>query len=323
MSTCLPFCWDADPNTAFADFVESPAFAQTSRRRSQDEPAPLSAASIQIYRFMFERFTSWMAERQLTMSMISDADLRVFLSERENGSRRINSDIAHRYVRLIERCYDHVKWPTNPARALLLDAAHGAISLGSDDRMTVLDASQAERFMAALPRVDEGWKRHRDRVMQLVMLRSGLKVAEAIGLMISEIGEQRELDGALSLRLTPVGKQPTSYPHTTRLDAEAARELLAWLAVRQVLPIPGKLVFPANFRGVPLNKSTVYRQVKASFLRAGLTPSRQGGRTLRNTFAVQELDCVTIAELTEHLGLALSRSTRHYAAARQRVKPRV
>ena len=50
--------------------------------------------------------------------------------------------------------------------------------------------------------------------------------------------------------------------------------------------------------------------------RAGIAIARSGGRTLRNTFAVQELkNGATDDELTEHLGLALESSTKTYAIA--------
>jgi hypothetical protein len=67
-------------------------------------------------------------------------------------------------------------------------------------------------------------------------------------------------------------------------------------------------------RGEPLDKATVYRQVKATFARAGINVPRSGGRTLRNTFAVKGFSEGTPAsEMVERLGLALERSTQPYA----------
>jgi hypothetical protein len=67
---------------------------------------------------------------------------------------------------------------------------------------------------------------------------------------------------------------------------------------------------------------TVYRQVKATFERAGINVDRHGGRTLRNTFAVEELrDGGTKTDLKKYLGLALERSAELYELAEAKGKP--
>lgn len=315
--------WDHDPVAAFNAFVDSAEFGRTSRRRViAGTVVPLSDASAAVYRFMFGNFAAWMAEQALTLSTLDQSHLFEFLARRHpDGTLRIDSDIARRYLRLLERCYRHLNIVPNPAQAAMLGAARGARQLGRDGAMATLTPDQVGRFRAALPPADAGWKAQRDRAMQLVMLFGGLRVAEATGFMVSEVGSQPSLDGTLELALTPIGKHQSSHPHNTRLAADAVPDLLAWLTTRRRLPFQGKRVFPANFRGDALNKSTVYRQAKATFERAGLEPLRLGGRTLRNTFAVSELDAVSIVELTEHLGLALPRSTDKYVAAKQRLAP--
>jgi integrase len=190
--------------------------------------------------------------------------------------------------------------------------------------MTALNAEELERFLAALPgqRGDDdgtaaGWKRRRDRAMQVTMALAGLRVAEAIGLLVGEVGRQPDVEGGLALDITPEHKHRTSYEHTTTLPKEGVAELTAWLKEREALNIPGELVFPANMEGEPLHKATVYRQVKATFERAGLAVPRAGGRTLRNTFASQQLRQGTPqSELTAALGLALERSAEAYKYAK-------
>jgi integrase len=82
----------------------------------------------------------------------------------------------------------------------------------------------------------------------------------------------------------------TSDHHETQLRPFAVREVQAWIAERVERKIPGALLFPASLQGGALDKAAVYRQVKAAFTRAGLDVERRGGRTLRNTFAVRELE---------------------------------
>ena len=93
-------------------------------------------------------------------------------------------------------------------------------------------------------------------------------------------------------------------------------EVHAWLRDRKVLNITGPLLFPASLQGGRLNPATVYRQTKATFSRSGIDVARLGGRTLRNSFAVQELqqgaDIEVVGELMGH---RRRRSTQYYADA--------
>jgi site-specific recombinase XerD len=314
--------WDARPVQQFAAFVAAPEFALTSSRQRDIVPRPVSAESAAVYRFMFGKFAAWMLEQGLAMSTVTASDLERFIRLEHGGRRDLNSKIAYRYLRLIERCFVFLERDPNPARDAILaqDRAH----LAQDAPMSALANDALERFLAALPasRAPErdahaGWKRRRDRAMQAVMALAGLKVAEAIGLMVEEIGRQADVDGAIELSITPERKHPTSYEHKVKLPRAGVAELDAWLKERAALQIPGGLAFPANLAGEPLHKATVYRQVRATFQRAGLAVPRAGGRTLRNTFASQALQSgVPQDELTTWLGLALERSTEAYKHAR-------
>jgi site-specific recombinase XerD len=314
--------WDANPLTSFAKFIASPDFVLTSSRQRDLVPRPLSPESAAIYTFMFGKFAAWMLEERLKMSTVSARDLHRFVQLAHDGHRDLNSKIAYRYLRLLERCYEFLERSPNPARDAIVGIDRAQIT--RDQPMTALNADELQRFLDALPgqRADEdgknaGWKRRRDRAMQLTMALAGLRVAEAIGLLVDEVGRQADVEGGLPLNITPEHKHRTSYEHTTRLPKEGVAELLAWLKERAGLGIPGDLAFPANLEGEPLHKATVYRQVKATFERAGLAVSRAGGRTLRNTFASQQLRQGTPqSELTTALGLALERSAEAYKYAK-------
>lgn len=313
--------WDAHPLDAFAAFVASPAFVLTSSRRNELAPQPLSPESAAIYTFMFGKFAAWMVEQRLKMSTVGARDLQRFVQLAHDGHRDLNSKISYRYLRLLERCYDYLERAPNPAREAIVGVDRAQIT--RDQPMTALNADELQRFLAALPGQpadddgkNAGWKRRRDRAMQLTMALAGLRVAEAIGLLVDEVGRQPDVEGGLPLNITPEHKHRTSYEHTTTLPKEGVAELTAWLKERAALAIPGALAFPANLEGEPLHKATVYRQVKATFARAGLAVSRAGGRTLRNTFASQQLRQGTPqSELTEVLGLALERSAEAYKYA--------
>ena len=120
-----------------------------------------------------------------------------FINRTEKGKRVLNSKIAYRYLRLIERCYEHLEVSPNPAQLAILsiDPAH----MTRDDAGRTLSDDQLERFFAALPAEAprrrrntpfDGWKRRRDRAMQVVIALAGLRVSEAIGLLAAEVGRQ-------------------------------------------------------------------------------------------------------------------------------------
>lgn len=304
--------WDRDPIAAFDQFLQSAAFPQTAKRAAP----PLSAASAEVYTFMFGRFTKWMIGHGRRFSQMQPGDLLAFLDSRDERGRSLHSKISYRYLRLLERCYEFLEVMPNPA-----STAIGMLAVNRparDREMVALSPAQAGQLVASKPEATS-WKRQRDRAMQLVMLCAGLRVAEAIGLLTSEVAAGPEEDGTLRIQLTPSGKQPTSHPHETFLQAEAVDEVLDWLTVRHRLGIPGRLAFPADDEGGPLHKSTVYRQARSALKEAGVALTHVGGRTLRNGFAVAELNGGTPEEtMRKRLGLAGAPALDSYLSAARR-----
>jgi site-specific recombinase XerD len=153
--------------------------------------------------------------------------------------------------------------------------------------------------------------------MQVVIALAGLKVSEAVGLLVPEVSKQVALDGSIVLTITPDEKHDTSHEHEVTFPRCGAEELQRWLQERDAMAIPGQFVFPANLTGSRLTRKTVYVQMRATFERAGMDLARSGGRTLRNTFAKQQLDKgASPEELKDVLGLALERSAADYNLTR-------
>jgi site-specific recombinase XerD len=313
--------WDQYPITCFNEFIVSIDFIETSPRLlDRGVQRPLSPGSAKTYRLMFGKFIRWLVSQGKAFSSVNHYDLLMFLELGTIiGNQKVNdlnSKITYRYLRLLERCFLYLDIQPNPAQHAIFDAVRNQ-KIGRDKAMVVLSSEQLQEFIAALPSAPKGsWKKHRDRSMQLVMLFAGLRSAETIGLLTDELALTPEPNGSLILKITPERKHPTSYAHETYLHPAAVPDLLAWVSERKASGIPGQLLFPANLLGSALDKATVYRQVKATFRRAGLELQRSGGRTLRNTFAVQQIKSGTEpADLTGYLGLALERSTDAYVTA--------
>ncbi len=316
--------WDRDPMGTFTQFVKSEDFIATGSRGRRGNIVTLSSKSADIYIDMFRKFVRWLELDRKPFSTLNAEDLMHFLElgHTINGKwvPDLDSAIKQRYLRLIERCFLALNIRPNPAQHALFDVMRTA-KLGTNLAAVCLDDNQVLRFCQALPPVTPGkthWKWHRNRVMQIVMLYSGLRVAEVIGLQTEEISQQGALDGCLPIDIQPIHKHDTSYPHTTTIQAIAVPEVLEWVKAREELTIGGTLLFP-NEQGGRLKESTLYRQVSNTFTRANINLPRSGGRTLRNTFAANQLRAgVSLNELREQLGLALAKSAAAYLALAKR-----
>jgi integrase/recombinase XerD len=327
--------WDSDPVRAFKKFVGTDAFVKTAQRFPADGMLrSVSGESARIYISMFSNVSTWITDQGKTFSTVTHGDLARFVNRVDGDKRVLNSKIGYRYLRLLERCYQHLGVIPNPAQQAIL--ATDRTDLPKDDAGRTLSPDQLQRFFDALPadptrrrRVTafDGWKRRRDRAMQVVMALAGLRVAEAIGLLVHEVGHQVALDGSVELTITPEEKHDTSYKHITPLPHEGVAELRRWLDERErmvkELALPGLFVFPANVLGGKMTNKTVYKQIRATFERAGLDMSRAGGRTLRNTFAKGQLDNgASPDQLKDVLGLALERSAADYKFTRIKDDPK-
>lgn len=327
-----PDIWCRDPAKAFDAFVLSPKFLTLSRRRKKiadiadPSPAPLRASSARVYVAMFGKFMQWLTARDLDLSAVTSADLMGFIEDGKVIDGVLhperNSRIRLKYLRLIERVYLHLEVQPNPAQHACFDIFQSGDRqrIGRDAASAVLTDAQQAAFMDALPLAspDEakeptrGWKRRRDRAMQALMLGAGLKVAETVGIYTANIGE-KDSTGSIPVTVSPASAGGVVRWHQTQLRPFAVAEVQQWLSERQALAIPGPWLFPATLQGGVLNKATVYRQVKATFERAGIVVPRLGGRTLRNSFAVRELQSGESIELVgEFMGHRRRRSTEHY-----------
>lgn len=319
--------WRNDPAVAFAAFVNDPEFLRMSHRKKVGKANPIRSSSAKVYSAMFNRFLRWLADQggQKGIYDVNDEDVMTFLEQRDRDGKRIleGATVRRQYLSLLERVFNHLKLDPNPARHVLFNAVRhrSAGLLGQDEPKALLsNDAQCLAFMQALPAVPfgegrstAGWKKRRDRGMQALMLGAGLKVSQVINLEIDAVGK-RDLSGSVPVTVSVKASGGTVRTHQTWLRPYAVEPVLAWVEERKRLGIPGKRLFPASLvedRG--LNPASLYRQVKASFARAGIDVQREGGRTLRNSFAVRELNAGSDAELvSEFLGHRELRSLEPY-----------
>jgi integrase/recombinase XerD len=326
--------WRSRPLDAFCAFIRSTEFVELGRyaatRRSAGKPVrPLKEASAQIYLHMFTNYLRWLSIRGLHLHAVSAQDIMAFLDaghvDEQNRARKLKSLIRVRYLRLLERVYAHLQIEPNPARHAAFDV-YRTPAAGHDKPKAYLTEGEQANFLEQLPPAppfDEAhpaapsWKKRRDRAMLATILGAGLRVSEVLTLRIDQV-EKRERDGSIPIKIPDYAAGGDG--HRTVLRPFAVKHVLPWIEERKRRPIPSKLLFPASLdAGEPLHKATVYRHVKATMQKAGIDVDRMGGRTLRNSFAIRELQSGASLELVkQYMGHHELRSTEKYLPAIQK-----
>jgi len=331
--------WKSNPLLAFKSFIQTEEFLKMGRITKKNYDAeerlkPMLPSSLNVYSHMFGRFVEWMEKRNMTIFSISEIEIKDFLEDAkiENGEvvKTLKSSIRIRYLRLLEKVFTHLKVHPNPAK-------HAAFAiykenLGGKDKIKIaLTESQQNQFMRCLASDDgnsENWKNLRDRATLAMLLGAGLKVSELISLYVGDLGNM-DSTGSIPVTVKPRPKKNsqhvgagkivsplnlTGIEHRTLLRTFATKEVLHWKEQRKALNIPGEYLFPSTLKGRMMDKSTVYLLTKETYKKAGISVSRKGPRTLRNSFAVRELGTNENAiELTgQLLGLRERKSTEKY-----------
>ncbi|MEB0014346.1 tyrosine-type recombinase/integrase [Glaciimonas sp. Gout2] len=331
----IPDIWKTAPLVAFNGFITSDEFLQMSMRPGEfsidEKPRyKISSGSKVVYAHMFGNFLRWLEEQGIDLASVTADHLRVFLDVGnlvENKlTKNLNSLIRLRYLRLLEKVFAHLNTAHNPARKVAQEI--GPTEIGRDKPKAYLSADQQQAYLKALltPCADEvsnpiEWNIRRDRAMQALMLGAGLKVSEVIQLRTNKIGKI-DMDGTARVTIEKIG---IGKVHDTHIKPFAVKEVLAWVKERTALKIPGPYLFPPTLSGIGkngslvLNKATVYRHVKETLEQAGIEKERMGGRTLRNTFAVQLLqDGATLSSVSDLLGHHDQRSTLKYKVGQRK-----
>lgn len=323
--------WMNTPMEAFVAFVRSEEFVRSGAAAQQKRRAGYLPrdSSVRVYSAMFGKVLKHLADRGTDLLRATPADIRSFFSR----DTPLTDTTRWRYLRLLERVYAHVH-----AELQISDAVNPA-SVVAQTVITRPDSVAAARREAPTACVGEdaqqrllaviqslcrdgqrrssaaAWKSERDAAMIAAMLGAGLKVAEVVGLHVERVGRV-ESDGSLTIEIPPAAAEGTVRWHRTRLAPFAAPLLLEWVERRDQMGMPGKLLFPSDRDGHPMDKATVYRRTRAAFERAGVDAVHLGGRTLRNSFAAREIASGGQLELVgEMLGHRERRSIERYRRA--------
>lgn len=319
--------WRLNIEDEFNKFVKDRAFVELSLRK-REKLYPLRQASITIYTLMFNKLLKWTRDMGYDLLDLSAEHLLDFLEDREEDGKRVREStvVRRQYLTIVERLYAHLKLEPNPARHACFRISHERQTLvGKDLPTAALTPQQEQAFYDALPDAprdaenpSKGWKKRRNRAMQALMLGGGLKVVETIHLKTDNVEEPDEA-GMMKVWIPKPTIRSAMDEHETLLRPPASHIVQAWVTERKALgkgedaALPGEFLFPATTNGNPMEKTQVYRYVKETLEAAGIKVDREGGRTLRNAYAVRELaEGEEIEDVRERLGLKTDRGIETY-----------
>lgn len=352
--------WASEPVIAFEGLLTSPQFVALGRRDlngrnpgdatrslaaastsastvSAEESHRISEKSALVYLAMFRSYVNFLSSRDLKVTEAKPEHIIQFIEGKDR-----TAGVRHRYLRLLERVYEHMRMRqivnTNSA-SLAIPALLCKDSPAKRKELPTLAVDKTSRPALAESVLrsmlqNSDWRNVRDAAMASVLLGAGLKVFELSAMRTTWLtGSYPEY----AIEIPAVG---TSRPHRVPLPLLAADCIKAWLDCRARMGFVQPLMFVSSqaegrLPYVPsvltatgqrstggLDKSTVYRRMKALLKEAGIEMPRMGGRILRNTYAVTEIsNGQSQALLEERMGLRESKSLDRYIAAAKVQRP--
>jgi site-specific recombinase XerD len=287
--------WERDPRRAFDAWLVKQSFRHS---------------SAQVYQAQWNHFVDWLESQRRTLKTVDAGLVGQFLDSLETRKQQ-----RARYLRLIERVYDHLakqqsRLP-NPARGAALnpDSEAGWPMAAANEPTGFLTPDERAQLIAhlttPLPRTPaRRWRESRDRALVAAFLGAGLKTGEAQSLPERFLARAdgwlliENVDPRLTRRTRPLGFARAVFD--------------AWLTARAETSTAGTLAFPSARDGRPMHKATVLRAIDALVEAAGIADSRHqraSPQTLRNSFAAQLFETGEQAELVaERLGFELLES---------------
>lgn len=247
------------------------------------------------YALDLRQFSRWCAERNLALFAVARVDIEMFARALE-GAGRARATIARRlctmagFYRYAEEEGLIARSPAVHVRRPRLDYESHAVGLDRNELGAVL--------------VQAGLGSVRDHALACLLALNGLRVSEALGADIGDLGLE---PGHRTLKVRRKGGKVVTVP----LAPRTARTLDLCVSERVAGPI-----FVAH-DGSRLDRHAAARVVRRLARKAGIT-KRVGPHTLRHAFITAALDAgVPLRDVQEAASHADPRTTMRYDRARQ------
>jgi len=286
-----PANWASDPINAFDAWLSS------------QKPA-LSTHKVRMS--MWNKFIRYLKKNNISIIQCEAKHLNGFIT-----AAKLEKEQGWRYVKLIERVYDHLSMIglqiQNPGR----EAAKNDFQIKKNDPMRFLSLQERKTLKAYILRAimtaekedpvvlkasmgpaeyDALWMALRDEVVTAVIIGGGLKIHELGRLSVN----CTSITGELLIKGTKI------HPERTALMLPlATRALVVWMKYRATERNLGEPLFPAMISrrrhdqrviSSVMHASTMFRRVHRLLDLLGIKDARTCGQTLRNTYAAELIE---------------------------------
>lgn len=309
--------WKNNPMGSFKLFIRSNDFSKTGRGNLTSWP--LKEKSISVYSFMFARYLRWLESENVQIDKLSTPKAEQFFSSLDETTK---SEIKWRYIRLLERVYDHLFEldivTKNPISEILLGNKYSrdkVVTYRNAETAAILD-SQKIILMQHLFELSssKSIKNRRDAALTAILLSGGLKLSEALALKRKDFVFKKD---STYLKINSAGtNKPRIIRIDTLIDNEIITILTSWINECRDYEF---IFYGASKSQLPMNSATAYRRISRIIENSKVTVEHTGGRVLRNSFAIFQIRSgMDKEEICEIMGIREERSLNIYIQTAKR-----
>ncbi len=294
--------WSLDPREAARRWLTTD---------SQVSYAPHSIAQ---YSAMIGTAADWLhKERERHLVDARPADVEAFLkSLRGRGGQPASAGTVRRYIGTLTMLFNHLTqaglMAASPIEAVQQRLKQGGTVRNAPRFLSVEQSQSYIQWVNQQPR--PGWCDQRDAALRCIYLACGITVEESLRLTTSDLVTNGK-HPMLHIRTpSPVSSRQLPLPGWSQPVLES------WSQTRAQLHVGGNVLFVARKRsptvevdgGEPMphaiSTSELYEIIRPAMEAAGMAQDQLGPQTLRNTYAVRQIDQgIDNATLMKWLGL--------------------
>lgn len=266
----------------------------------QHDQVAYAEHSIAQYAAMTGTAADWLqSHRNQSLLTAHPVDLDAFLNQMQGrGGKPASAATLKRYRSTLSMVFQHLVQQGLRASDPIADLRGQAARLPNIRQAPrFLSAAQSEAYMTwvlAQPRAH--WCDLRDAALRLIYLASGITVEESLALKTGHLHSQVQPASLQVQARSPVTRRRIPLPPWS------VEVLEAWRLRRLTLPLFDDVLFPARKRSrsnavdggepadQPISTSELYETIRPAMVAAGFEDEQLGPQTLRNTYAVRQMD---------------------------------
>ena len=349
--------WRHEPHVAFLSLLKSEtgAFLRTNIAKNMlPDGHRMREQSMLVYQAMFNKFLKHLEASKLQFLDASPDLVASFMVHELDGNTK---DTAWRYLRLLERVYDHLVKKEVLERNPITEWVESRIAAGESPRVgrpssappaiALADVLRLQVWMSERGRLESArgqWRTVRDLTLSALSLGAGMRCTELLLLRKEQVKHwpNSSPKDRFEFNIPGWASVATAKPHSTPAAAACVELMELWwstrwtgfkvpsrdgLRTRTVLP-SRELIFPGTIAGTQLDPSTLFRNLKRlgqDAVRDGVLTDNtrwvlaRGAQGLRRAYAITELQRGADDQIVSfRMGLHRRQSIRRYRDPEER-----